>query len=108
VARLTQQTDSFLNGWSCSHRSNRRRCSAASQAAANAQAAANSATWRSRIQSNSEVQAQLARQQAAAEQQKQIKPDSRLSNTARREAQLAQRKTLSGKSPKRVAPPWAW
>ena len=109
VARLSQQTEGFSRLVVSAQEQSQTLAQQASQAAANAQAAAQQRDLAKQDQSNSEAQAQLARQQAAASSKRQIKPHSRLRNIGKSERRnLHSCNRLSGKSPKRVAPPWAW
>ena len=109
VARLSRQTEGLNRLVVRAQEQSQTLAQQASQAAANAQAAAQQRDLAKQDQSNAEAQAQLARQQAAAEQQRQIKPHSRLRNIGKSERRdLHSCNRRSGKSPKRVAPPWAW
>src|SRR5580700_631465 len=109
VARLSQETEGLGRLVVRAQEQSQTLAQQASQAAANAQAAAHSATWRSRINRTRRRRRNLRGSRPPPSSKRQIKPHSRLSNIGRSERRnLHSCNRLSGKSPKRVAPPWAW
>ena len=97
-------------GWSCGPRSNRRRwLSRLRKRLRTRRQPLNSATWRSRINRTRRRRRNLRSSRPPPRSKRQIKPHSRLRNIGNSERRhLHSCNRLSGKSPKRIAPPWVW